>query len=114
MFADLRALKAAKDNHKQEPMEKRHPISHTMLRTLEKIDKLDLSIFGLGFDKSAASKKVAIKQQKFYSNVKSCIPYFSGNLSDPIVNWLIELDIMKRVNENGMVKICMSPRYGSR
>ena len=66
MFADLRGLKAAKDNHKQAPMEKRHPISHTMLRTLEKIDKLDLSIFGLGFDKGAALQKEAIKQQKFY------------------------------------------------
>jgi hypothetical protein len=37
-------------------------MSHTILRCLEKIEKLDLSIFGLGFDHSAVAKKEAIKQ----------------------------------------------------
>jgi len=68
----------------------------------------------LGFDRGAAYKKEAVRVQKFYSYIKACVPYFSGNINDPIINWLIELDIMKRVNDNGSVKICMSPKLGSR
>lgn len=114
MFKDLRAIKAAKDAHKIAPMDQRHTLNHTMLRTLEKIEKLDLSIFGMGFDTSKHERRTAEKQRHFYEKVKSCVPNFSGNISNNNVNWLIELDIMKRVNSNGMIKTCMSPKFGTR
>jgi len=38
------------------------------------------------------------------------MPVFSGNIEDPIVNYLLELDCLKRLTTDGGVLIGASPR----
>ena len=46
--------------------------------------------------------------------MRSTLPYFSGNITDNYVNYLIELDIMNRIDPKGAgFFVGTSPKNGS-
>ena len=52
-----------------------------------------------------------------YAMVKQCLPVFSGNINDYKVNYLLELDLIKRLavgNDVCKVSLGLSPRRGQR
>jgi len=70
-----------------------HPRPHTILRVAEK--PINPEIFGLNDPSKDIHKAKRIK--RIYTMMKQCMPVFSGATSDYEINYLLELDLLKRL-----------------
>ena len=47
---------------------------------------------------------------KFFTTLKECLPTFSGSIDDNSVNYLLELDLLRRMMPDGHISIGTSPK----
>jgi hypothetical protein len=87
-----------------------HPISHTILRVSETPLTLNLKIFGLEDASNKTEVTKAKKLQRIYNLMRTATPIFSGAICDNEINYLLELDMLKRVTPMGMIRVGLSPK----
>jgi len=107
-------MKIASKEKKQEDTKivSLHPISHTVLRVSEK--PLNLALFGLQDVNSRLEVIKAKKIQRIYNVMRQTTPTFSGAVLDYELNYLLELDLLKRLTPQGNIRVGLSPKDSMR
>jgi hypothetical protein len=75
---------------------------------------MDLKVFGLLLPDSKAEVQRAKKIQRLFLTLKQTFPIFSGALTDYNVNYLLELDFLKRLCSESTLRVGLSPKSKAR
>ena len=75
---------------------------------------MDLKVFGLLLPDSKPEVLRAKKIQRVFLTLKQTTPIFSGALNDYMVNYLLELDFLKRMCSESTLRVGLSPKEKNR